>query len=286
MAGAHPGEEPPPATDGNVTDWTLDRVYAAQAAAMMGEPAPMHQQVADVWWQAWRAGKPTTDAVRKHFEISYVAAAQRVARARKAGLIPETTRGRPVALPTSDRSTDDVVSPYANCPPTRGGSGPLPRRHRHTTPPCNRATPTTHPNVRHCSGGPRLVRRDAHASPPRHVRPARGRYGRRVPGRVAGRSARPQAGHRRELSQRGPVTPRWYADRFQSLAGDAGLPVIRLHDARHGYGSHLLHQGVPVPFVAQVMGHASPAITMSVYAHALRGGTDQRVRAATSAAGL
>jgi integrase len=83
-----------------------------------------------------------------------------------------------------------------------------------------------------------------------------------------------------------PVTPRWYSDRFQALAREAGVPAIRLHDARHGYGSHLLHQGVPVPIVAQVMGHATPAVTMAVYAHALRGGTDERVRAATSAAGL
>lgn len=82
------------------------------------------------------------------------------------------------------------------------------------------------------------------------------------------------------------VSPRWYADAFKAMARAAGLPVVRLHDARHAYGSYLLDAGVPVPVVAQVMGHASPAITMSVYAHALRAGTDERVRAATSAAGL
>ena len=82
------------------------------------------------------------------------------------------------------------------------------------------------------------------------------------------------------------VSPRWYADAFKALARVAGVPVVRLHDARLAYGSYLLDAGVPVPVVAQVMGHASPAITMSVCAHALRSGTEERVRAASSAAGL
>lgn len=44
-----------------------------------------------------------------------------------------------------------------------------------------------------------------------------------------------------------PVTPRWYADAFHALSRQAGVPVVRLHDARHAYGSHLLDRGVPLP---------------------------------------
>jgi integrase len=62
--------------------------------------------------------------------------------------------------------------------------------------------------------------------------------------------------------------------------------VVSLHTARHGYGSHLLDQGVPVTIVSKVMGHASPEITMAVYAHALKDGADHRVRDALVAAGL
>ncbi len=62
--------------------------------------------------------------------------------------------------------------------------------------------------------------------------------------------------------------------------------MIRLHDARHGFGSRLIDLGVPIAVVSKVMGHSSPDITMSIYAHALKDGADERVRAATVAAGL
>lgn len=85
----------------------------------------------------------------------------------------------------------------------------------------------------------------------------------------------------------GPVTPRWYGDRFKALARDAGVPVVRLHDARHAYGSHLLDQGVPPTIVSDVLGHASVDITASVYAHAVKDDTTHdRVRQAAVAAGL
>lgn len=80
--------------------------------------------------------------------------------------------------------------------------------------------------------------------------------------------------------------PRWYADRFKALAEAAAVPVVSLHTARHGYGSHLLDQGVPLPIVSQAMGHGSVDVTAIVYAHALKSGADDRVRAAMVAAGL
>jgi hypothetical protein len=44
----------------------------------------------------------------------------------------------------------------------------------------------------------------------------------------------------------------------------------RLHDLRHTAGSHLLAEGVPLPEVSQILGHANPAITARLYAHAVR----------------
>lgn len=41
---------------------------------------------------------------------------------------------------------------------------------------------------------------------------------------------------------------------------------VRFHDLRHTYASILIGQGLDVTYVAQQMGHASPAITMSTYA--------------------
>jgi integrase len=42
-----------------------------------------------------------------------------------------------------------------------------------------------------------------------------------------------------------------------------------LHDLRHGYASALLASGVPITRVSALLGHASPAITLSVYAHVM-----------------
>jgi integrase len=56
----------------------------------------------------------------------------------------------------------------------------------------------------------------------------------------------------------------------KALGADA-LPVIRLHDLRHTHATILLTAGVPVHVVSQRLGHASPVITMTVYAHVLPG---------------
>lgn len=101
----HPSVKPEPTTtDKGSQEWTLEQLTAAQSAPFRGtEPTPMQQEVARVWWEARRAGKPTTKAVSEHFKIGYSAAAQRVARARAAGLLPPTTRGRAVAEPPVTR---------------------------------------------------------------------------------------------------------------------------------------------------------------------------------------
>jgi integrase len=42
-----------------------------------------------------------------------------------------------------------------------------------------------------------------------------------------------------------PVRPKWYSDQFRNLAKAAGLPVIRLHDARHTCGTLMHLPGSP-----------------------------------------
>jgi integrase len=50
----------------------------------------------------------------------------------------------------------------------------------------------------------------------------------------------------------------------------AGLPKeTRFHDLRHTAASLLLGEGVPVPVVSQLLGHADSGITLRVYAHTL-----------------
>jgi integrase len=53
--------------------------------------------------------------------------------------------------------------------------------------------------------------------------------------------------------------------------GEDVLPVIRLHDLRHSHGSLLLAAGVPVKVVSERLGHTTPMITLTVYAHTMPG---------------
>jgi integrase len=60
-----------------------------------------------------------------------------------------------------------------------------------------------------------------------------------------------------------------YGDSFRRQAREAGLPDIRLHDARHTAVSLMLGLGYPVHVVAAWLGH-DPVMTQRVYAHVHR----------------
>ena len=53
---------------------------------------------------------------------------------------------------------------------------------------------------------------------------------------------------------------------FHRATDAAGLPRMRLHDLRHWCATILLGRGVPVPTVAAILGHASPNVTLAIYA--------------------
>ena len=55
--------------------------------------------------------------------------------------------------------------------------------------------------------------------------------------------------------------PIWYR-----LRKEAGLDDVRLHDLRHTYASHAVMQGMPLPVVAKLLGHAQTTMTLR-YAH-------------------
>ena len=52
-----------------------------------------------------------------------------------------------------------------------------------------------------------------------------------------------------------------------------GLPYVTPHSARHAFISTLQARGVEVGLVAQLAGHSDPAVTLSVYTHAVRDGS-------------
>jgi integrase len=64
---------------------------------------------------------------------------------------------------------------------------------------------------------------------------------------------------------------RFGADLARCRKAGVGLPVIRLHGLRHTHATILLSAREPVHVVSRRLGHASPTVTMAIYAHVLPG---------------
>lgn len=54
---------------------------------------------------------------------------------------------------------------------------------------------------------------------------------------------------------------------FKAALKAAELPDIRFHDLRHTAASLMLENGVPLPDVSEILGHANPGITARLYLH-------------------
>jgi integrase len=74
-----------------------------------------------------------------------------------------------------------------------------------------------------------------------------------------------------ELVLRGPdgrsVSSERFGRHWRDAVKAADAPGLRFHDLRHTFASTLLSHGVSVKAVADWLGHASPVITLSTYAH-------------------
>ena len=63
------------------------------------------------------------------------------------------------------------------------------------------------------------------------------------------------------------ITPMTATCAFERIARKAGISTTRLHDLRHTAATTLLLAGVDVRTAAGVLGHSSPTVTLSTYAH-------------------
>jgi integrase len=64
-----------------------------------------------------------------------------------------------------------------------------------------------------------------------------------------------------------PIHPDTITRRFNRLVDRAGVPLIRLHDVRHTYATLSLDAGVEPKVVADRIGHANMAYTLTIYTH-------------------
>ena len=70
----------------------------------------------------------------------------------------------------------------------------------------------------------------------------------------------------RELGE--PMIPRDLTKAFQRLCKREGL-TLRFHDLRHTHLTHLMAEGTHPKIASERAGHASVAITLDVYSHAV-----------------
>lgn len=66
-----------------------------------------------------------------------------------------------------------------------------------------------------------------------------------------------------------PTHPSTPGKNIQKIGKRAGLPKITVHALRHTVASLAIKNGDPITDIAAYLGHSSPRITMSVYAHAI-----------------
>ena len=67
-----------------------------------------------------------------------------------------------------------------------------------------------------------------------------------------------------------PVANSTFDYRVKAAQRRSGVPAFRVHDLRHHCASVLIAGGVPVPAITEQLGHATPQVTFTTYAHLLR----------------
>jgi integrase len=78
-------------------------------------------------------------------------------------------------------------------------------------------------------------------------------------------------------------SPRAFSAEWADVAASIGMPGVTFHALRHTHASQLIAAGVDVVTISKRLGHASPNITLSVYAHMFKQ-RDDRAAAAINAA--
>ena len=73
------------------------------------------------------------------------------------------------------------------------------------------------------------------------------------------------------------IKPDWMSRTFRSLAEEAGLPHIRLHDLRHTWATLALRNGTHPKIVQERLGHANISTTLNTYSHVTAGMQAQAV---------
>ncbi|MGH9890829.1 MAG: tyrosine-type recombinase/integrase [bacterium] len=66
-----------------------------------------------------------------------------------------------------------------------------------------------------------------------------------------------------------PLNPAGVSKRFRRMSAESALPTIRLHDLRHTHATLALMAGIHPKVVSERLGHATIAVTLDTYSHAV-----------------
>jgi integrase len=64
-----------------------------------------------------------------------------------------------------------------------------------------------------------------------------------------------------------PLNPKVFLVQFQRTLQQAGLPKVRVHDARHTFATLMLELGESPKTVQTLLGHSKIATTLDIYSH-------------------
>lgn len=65
-----------------------------------------------------------------------------------------------------------------------------------------------------------------------------------------------------------PVNPDSFSSAVHRICVDLDIPHVHLHSLRHFAATEMLSAGIDARNAAEILGHANPSLTLSVYAHA------------------
>jgi integrase len=80
-----------------------------------------------------------------------------------------------------------------------------------------------------------------------------------------------------------PQTPSAVSRSWGLVAAGLGMPEITFHGLRHTHASQLIDAGVDIVTISKRLGHASPDVTLRVYAHLFRRDDDKAASAINAA---
>lgn len=65
------------------------------------------------------------------------------------------------------------------------------------------------------------------------------------------------------------IKPRALSKNFAAVLRKANLELVRFHDLRHTAASLMIHEGVELKTVSEILGHSSISITADIYGHVI-----------------